>query len=119
MKFFEPLKANIDNMIKKCKNGTYKLLENTDTNIKLEYNTKARKAVINVRCADDDMSDMGLEVIHIECRKAEDEKHVDIPFVLDLKSVKETRVFQMFLNVIDHFEEMAKTKESMNNDRRS
>jgi hypothetical protein len=113
MKFFNPLKANIDNMIKKCKNDTYKLLESTDKNIKLEYNTPARKAVINVRCADDDMSDMGLEVIHIECRKAEDEKHVDIPFVLDIKdkSVKETRVFQMFLNVMDHFEEMAKAKE--------
>ena len=114
MKFFNPLKANIDNMIKKCKNGTYKLLESTDTNIKMEYNSAARKAVINVRCADDDMSDMGLEVIHIECRKAEDEKHVD-PFVLDIKdkSVKETRVFQMFLNVIDHFEEMVKAKSGL------
>lgn len=115
MKFFNPLKESIDNMIKKCKNDTYKLLESTDKNIKLEYNTTARKAIINVRCADDDMSDMGLEVIHIECRKAEDEKHVDIPFVLDIKDkyVKDLKVFQMFLNVINHFEEMARAKESM------
>lgn len=115
MKFFNPLKESISSMIKKCKNGTYKLLENTDKNIKLEYNTAVRKAIINVRCADDDMSDIGLEVIHIECRKAEDEKHVDIPFVLDIKdkSVKDMKVFQMFLNVIDHFEEMVKAKEGL------
>jgi len=115
MKFFNPLKVSIDNMIKKCKNGTYKLLEDTDKNIKLEYNNAARKAVINVRCANDDMSDMGLEVIHIECRKAEDEKHVDIPLVLAIgdKSIKDLKVFQTFLNIIEHFEEMAKAKSGL------
>jgi hypothetical protein len=113
MKFFDPLKTSINNMINRCKNGTYKLLENTDKNIKLEYNTKTRNAVINVRCADDDMSDMGLEVIHIECRKAEDKDFVDIPFVLAIhdKSVKDLAVFQKFLNVIEHFEEMVKEKQ--------
>ena len=115
MKFFMSLKSNISNMIAKNKKGTYKLLEDTDKNLKFEYNTLARKAVINVRCAEDDMQDMGLEVIHIECRKSEEKNHVDIPFVLSIddKSIKDLKVFQMFLNVIDHFEEMAKAKSEL------
>ena len=61
------------------------------------------------------MQDMGLELIHIECRKSEDMKYADIPFVLDLndKSVKDLKVFQMLLNVIDHFEDMMKIKSEL------
>jgi hypothetical protein len=114
MKFFVPLKTSINNMIAKNKKDTYKLLEETEKNLKFEYNSPARKAVINVRCANDDMQDMGMEVIHIECRKAEDTKLVDIPFVLPTndKTIKDLKVFQTFLNVIDHFEEIAKAKEA-------
>jgi len=102
MKFFEPLKTNVKRLIKA--NKACKLLEDTESNIKFQYTKK--DAVINLRKADDDMSDMGLEVIHIEIKKATEEKFSDYPFVLDIheKHIKDSAVFSKFLSLLENFD---------------
>lgn len=116
MKFFEPLKANVKRLIKA--NKACKLLEDTESNIKFQYTKK--DAVINLRKADDDMSDMGLEVIHIEIKKATEEKFSDYPFVLDVheKHIKDSAVFSKFLSLLENFDNPTYLKQMTEKQRR-
>ena len=102
MKFFNPLKASVKQLIRV--NKSCKLLEESESNLKFHYIKK--DAVINLREANDDMSDMGLEIIHIEIKKATEEKFNDYPFVLDIhdKHVKDSAVFSKFLVLLENFD---------------